>query len=162
MSGKICCFTGHRHIEDKYVFALNGALKQRLEALVEEGYTVFKAGGAIGFDTMAALNVLLLKKKYGFIRLELYLPCRDQTKKWGGSDKKIYDFILKNADSITYVSEDYTRDCMFKRNRALVDQSDLCIAFCNTSAFSGGSVYTVKYAKEKGVACENLFTVINK
>ena len=162
MSGKVCCFTGHRKIEEKYVFTLNETLKRRLEELVEAGYTVFKAGGAVGFDTMVALNVLLLKKKYGFVRLELYLPCRDQTKKWGSAEKKIYDFILNNADSITYVSELYTRDCMFKRNRALVDQSDLCIAFCNTSSTSGGSVYTVNYAKEKGIRCENLFEIVRK
>ena len=162
MREKICCFTGHRKIDERYVFSLDQALKQRLETLVEEGYTVFRTGGAVGFDTMAALNVLLLKKKYGFVRLELYLPCRDQDKKWHDSYKKIYNFILNNADSVTYVSESYTPHCMFKRNRALVDGSDLCLAFCNPASVSGGSVYTVNYAKEKNVKQENLFTVIKR
>lgn len=160
MSGRICCFTGHRKIEGRYVVSLNEAIKQRLEELIAEGYTVFRAGGAIGFDTMAALNVLLMRKKYGFVRLELYLPCRDQDKMWNDSDKRIYDFVLKNADSITYVSESYSPYCMFKRNRALVDGSELCLAFCKSSSSSGGSVYTVNYAKEKGVKCENLFEIV--
>ena len=155
--GKVCCFTGHRRIGDSYVVRLNEAVKDELEALIADGYTVFKAGGALGFDMMAALNVILKRKKYGFIRLDLYLPCRDQDRYWRDFDKTTYEFIIKNADSVTYVNERYTPYCMFARNRALVDGSDLCVAFCFPKQRSGGTYYTMNYASKKGVECRNLY-----
>ena len=43
---------------------------------------------------------------------------------------------------------------MFKRNRHLVDNSSVCV--CYLTKDSGGTAYTVRYAKEKGLEIVNL------
>ena len=40
----------------------------------------YGAGGALGFDTLAAQTVLDMKKEYPQLRLILVLPCEDQTR----------------------------------------------------------------------------------
>ena len=155
---KVCCFTGHRKVVDAHAVRLCQLIDAEIEALIAEGYTVFRTGGALGFDTMAALRVLLMKKKkYSFITLELCLPCKDQTAKWKESAKGFYSFCLEHADKIRYVGEKYRSGCMFARNRMLVDGRDCCLAYCSPVVKSGGSRYTLGYAKDKGVECRNLY-----
>ena len=162
MKEKICCFTGHRHIPFEYARALAVALDAEIEARIADGYTVFRAGGAYGFDTLAALRVILKKRKYGFIRLELCLPCKNQTAYWGKSDIDIYNMILANADDVRYVGEKYTSNCMMARNRMLVDGSDCCVGFCIPTAGRGGSRYTLNYAARQGVEVKNLFNYLDR
>ncbi len=150
----ICCFTGHRKIEPSDMLLLPDILDYEIEKLIVCGVTVFRGGGAIGFDTLAELKVLEKKRKYPFLRLELILPCKNQSRGWSIRDKEIYDYILKYADSTEYVSEEYTRTCMHTRNRRLVEGSDFCMAFCTSS--EGGTAYTCNYAKSKNVEIINI------
>lgn len=150
----ICCFTGHRSIGAEHMRELPYLLDYQIEKLIVCGVTTFRGGGAIGFDTLAELVVLEKKEKYDFIRLELILPCREQTAKWGERDKKIYEYILSRADKVSYVSEAYTSGCMYARNRALVDGADFCLAYCTSQ--KGGSAYTCDYAKKRGVDLINV------
>ena len=145
----ICCFTGHRSIPPEYMKELPYVLDYQIERLIVCGVTQFRGGGAIGFDTLAELVVLEKKEKYDFLRLDLILPCRDQTAKWSARDKQIYDYILARADSVRYVSDKYTSGCMYARNRALVDGSDFCLTFCSSD--KGGTAYTVDYARSRDV-----------
>lgn len=151
----ICCFTGHRSIAPDQLKQLPGLLDLALERLIESGVTVFRTGGAIGFDTLAALAVLKKKEIHSKLRLELILPCRDQMSHWGGRDRYIYQYIFDRADSVTYVSETYYNGCMQARNRRLVEGSHYCVAFCG--AQRGGTAYTVEYAKKKQVPVINLY-----
>ncbi len=57
-------------------------------------------------------------------------------------------------DKVVYMSEHYTRDCMFRRNRHLVDNSSVCI--CYLTGKRGGTAYTVKYAEQEGIMVKNL------
>ena len=148
------CFTGHRSIPKNKAFYLPSRLKSQIEALIERGATRFRAGGAIGFDTVAALCVLELQEKYPQIKLELVLPCRDQTRNWGESDVKVYNYILSRAKSTEYVTDYYTPWCMHERNRRLVNESQVCIAYLTHSG--GGTAYTFGYALEKGLEVINL------
>ena len=113
MREKICCFTGHRSIPHEQMRDLPHLLDYQIEKLIVCGVTTFRGGGAIGFDTLAELVVLEKKEKYDFLKLELVLPCRDQTAKWSARDKQIYEYILARADSVRYVSEKYTSGCMY-------------------------------------------------
>ena len=125
-----------------------------IEQLRAQGVTVFRNGGAIGFDTVSALKVIEAKKQYPRIRLEMYLPCRNQSDYWSDVQKEIYRFILSQADRVVYISEHYTRFCMLERDRRMVDGSDLCIAYCLHS--DGGTGYTCKYALKQNVPVLNL------
>lgn len=152
---KICCFTGHRTLSAKDSAEIDHKLKQTLVHLIEdEDVTDFRAGGAIGFDSIAALTVLELKQRYPEIKLHLILPCKDQDLHYSEQAKKIYKITLQAADTVTYVQERYTPNVMHLRNRALVDGSDICIAFMKH--LSGGTYYTVNYARKCGVKVVNL------
>ncbi|MBQ8140236.1 MAG: DUF1273 family protein [Clostridia bacterium] len=150
----ICCFTGHRKIDPDDIERMPDVLDYEIERLIVCGVTVFRCGGAMGFDTLAELKILEKKRKYGFIRLELILPCRDQAQGWTERNREIYEYILSNADSAEYVSDVYTPNCMHMRNRRLVDGSDFCISYCTASG--GGTYYTCNYAKKQGVHIINI------
>ena len=151
---KICCFTGHRTIEDQHKAALVASLDLLLDRLSSEGYTEFRTGGARGFDTLAALRVLALREKNPSCRLHLILPCRDQTKFWRLGEQALFEDILKKADKVDYVTDIYEPSCMYARNRALVDGSDLCVAYLTENR--GGTLYTCSYALKHKVELINL------
>ena len=111
-------------------------------------------GGALGFDTLAAEAVLKIRKNNPSIKLVLALPCRTQTWNWNQGDIDRYEEIRKAADDIICVSDAYTKECMFRRNRYLIDHSDLCI--CYLTENRGGTFYTVKYAEKQGKNVINL------
>lgn len=69
-------------------------------------------------------------------------------------DPYIFDFIPFKADKVVYTSQEYTRGCMHKRNRHLVDNSSACISYLTEN--KGGTFYTVNYAKSKGVEVINI------
>ena len=43
---------------------------------------------------------------------------------------------------------------MFKRNRYMVDHSDICVCYCTSG--EGGTAYTVRYAEKKEIPIVNL------
>lgn len=154
MKEKTVCFTGHRTIPMLKKWKIEKKLKETLEALIDNGYCYFGAGGALGFDTIAAQTVLALKKKHPEIKLILVLPCKNQTRCWEEKDVSVYESIIEQADKVVYTQEHYDRGCMFKRNRHLVDNSSVCVAYLTEE--KGGTAYTVNYANQKGVKVINI------
>lgn len=154
MKEHTCCFTGHRNIPKNERRKIKRRLKKAIKISIKKGYRYFGAGGALGFDTLAAQIILELKKKYSDIRLILVLPCLYQTRNWKESDISEYERIKSNADKVVYTSKEYTKDCMFKRNRHLVNYSSLCI--CYLTEQLGGTAYTVNYAKINNLVVKNV------
>ncbi len=62
MGEKTCCFTGHREIEKKNYVRIKESTKNAIVALIKRGVIYYGAGGARGYDTIAAETVLELKK----------------------------------------------------------------------------------------------------
>ncbi len=129
-------------------------LRRVIEERIKAGIVFYGAGGARGFDTLAAQTVLDMKKEYPQLRLILVLPCEDQTRGWRSEDIAVYEDIKRRSDKVVYVSRAYTPDCMQRRNRHLVDHSGTCI--CYLTRRSGGTAYTVDYAQKKGLRIINL------
>jgi len=154
MRSKTCCFTGHRDLSLTEQESIVRKLDQTVTGLIQSGVRYFGAGGARGFDTLAAQAVLRLREQYPHIRLILVLPCKSQTRGWWKEDIQKYEAILAAADKIKYISQEYTRNCMLKRNRHLVDHSGVCVCYLRDSA--GGTAYTVDYARKNGVPVINL------
>lgn len=154
MKEKTCCFTGHRDIPSGQYQKIFAKTEEAIEGLINNGYLYFGSGGALGFDTIAAFAVLKLKKRYPNIRLILVLPCLSQTRGWTREDIAIYEDTKNKADKIVYTSQEYSRGCMHKRNRHLVDNSSVCISYLTESR--GGTFYTVNYARSKGLAVLNI------
>lgn len=148
------CFTGHRNIPYAAATRLPSLLEQVISQLCERGATTFRTGGAMGFDTVAALKVLDMKEKYPRIRLELILPCRNQTERWDEIGRQTYQYILKRADSHRFLFDTYFDGCMLERDRRLVEGSDVCVAYCTRSR--GGTAYTCAQALRAGLELVNL------
>ncbi len=154
MKENTCCFTGHRFIASKDIDPIKELLKKEIARQTENGRNVFCAGGAMGFDTLAAECVLEAKNENADIKLLLFLPHKGQASSWRESDRRRYMEILGHADGISYACEEYVQGCMFTRNRRLCDASSVCISFLEHG--SGGTFYTVKYAREHGLEIVNL------
>ena len=154
MKNQTCCFTGHRKIPSEQYSRIAERLREKIVALIKDGIIFFGAGGALGFDTLAALTVLSLKRDYPQIKLILVLPCPTQTRGWAEKDIGIYEDIKTRCDKYIYTADKYTRDCMLKRNRHLADNSSVCI--CYLTEVRGGTAYTVDYAAKKGLKIINL------
>lgn len=150
---RTACFTGHREIPPERMDAIARRLKTILIDFIENGYQYFGAGGALGFDTLAAQTVLDLKINYPHIKLILVLPCLCQTDRWHFRDREIYECIKMSADKVVYTSREYSKGCMYKRNRHLVDNSSACICYLTNK--TGGTAYTVEYAKRKNLLVIN-------
>ncbi len=154
MADAACCFTGHRVIPAGKVPALYSQLIHEIDLLAAAGYTDFYAGGALGFDTLAAQAVLQAKEYQPALRLHLVLPCPAQHLRWHSSQRHTYQMILAQADSVTYAAEEYSQQAIWQRNRMLVDSSSFCL--CYLIRAKGGTAYTVRYAHRQGIFLKNL------
>lgn len=156
---KSACFTGHRNInEDTEI--LGEILYNVLEYYIKNhGLTDFYAGGAVGWDTLAELTVLKLKKKYPHIRLHLVLPCsnKEQTAKWSAEQQKDFNTILSLADTTEYTSENYCINCMKIRNKKLVEYADICFCYMNINNKRSGTAQTVNISAKKNISILNFF-----
>ena len=75
---KICCFTGHRDIPARILPDLKRRLAETVELLIGQGVCCFAAGGARGFDALAARVVLEMRERYPPVKLILVLPFEGQ------------------------------------------------------------------------------------
>ena len=143
-----CCFTGHRKISAKVLDTVSKRLKETVNSAIQNGYRYFITGGAVGFDTMAAQTVLNAKQEHTRkkIKLILAIPYPEQADEWDKSDVDEYERIKALADEVIYISKEKKKGCMHKRNRYMVDNSSLCVAYMTKK--SGGTAYTVEYAQE--------------
>ena len=154
LRAKTCCFTGHRSLSHEEKLKVAVRLREIIAEQIKAGVVFYGAGGALGFDTLAAQTVLDMKKEHPQLRLILVLPCEDQTKGWRSEDIAVYEDIKRRSDKVVYVSREYMPDCMHRRNRPLVDRSGTCI--CYLTKTSGGTAYTVDYARRKRLRIINL------
>lgn len=138
---KTCAFTGHRQVGDDLDVVF---LRKILTAFIDDGYSSFLCGMAAGFDIIAAELVLDLKKAYPEIRLIACVPCEGQSKYFSPDEKKRYENVLKNCDEERVLNTHYYKGCMQMRDRYMVDNSSLLIAYKRENR--GGTYYTLKYA----------------
>lgn len=154
MREQTCCFTGHRMLPKKVIPALEQRLEEEILRLFAQGVRFFGAGGALGFDTLAAEAVLRLRPAHPALRLILVLPCKNQAARWREEDRLRYESILKQADKVVYTSEEYGPGCMHRRNRYLAENSGHCL--CYLTKTSGGTWYTVNCCRANGASIRNL------
>ena len=120
-----CCLTGHRSLpsDPDQLAELRQNLRRLICDLAQQGITTFYTGGALGFDTMAAMMVLELKSRLPQLRLHLALPYPEQAKRWSRTDRLLYEQIKEHADRVYLVSMEYSAVCMKKRNYGGPQQS---------------------------------------
>lgn len=150
-----CCFTGHRPTKlpwgmdesDSRCAALKARIRDAVEVACEEGYTHFLCGMAMGCDLYFAEAVLALKERFPAITLEAAIPCLTQPDSWPEEEQRRYRRILAACDYETVIQENYSRGCMQRRNRYMVDHASLLIAVHD--GLPGGTQSTVLYAMSR-------------
>ena len=152
-------FTGHRQMNREDVLLMPSLLEKVILKLSERGAVVFRAGGAMGFDTLAALKVLDMRERLPKLELELVLPCKNQTDKWDAASVRTYNYILNNANRHSFLYDTYVDGCMLARDRKLIDGADVCVAYCTKS--TGGTAYTCAYALKSGLELINLYDLLH-
>ena len=152
-----CCFTGHRppslpfrlNEKDERCVDLRAKLKTEIERLYEDkNITHFISGMALGIDQICAELVLELNEQHPNITLECAIPCEEQAVNWTEPQRDRYFGIVERCDKETMLQHHYDKDCMMKRNRYMVDASQVILAVWNGKP--SGTANTVKYAQEQG------------
>ena len=157
---KVCSFTGHRLIKDSHKDALPALLRRAINYAYEQGCRRFITGGALGFDTYAAKEVLRFRMSHPDVSLILFLPCLDQDAGWSIRQKDSYEYVLQSADEVKYISESYTKTCMKRRNQAMAEECDLMIAY--VSRDYSGAAQTMRMALSLGKESYNLYPRLEK
>lgn len=150
-----CAFTGHRpksfpwryDESDPDCVLLKEVLAEQIKALADRGVTDFLSGMAQGTDLWCSEIVLDLQKKNLALKLHCVLPCKGQESKWTASAQERYRSILAQANEVIYVEQKYSRGCMLKRNRYLVDHSSILLAVYN-GTWRSSTGATVRYAQK--------------
>lgn len=151
-----CAFTGHRPSHFSFAYdekhpdciAIKKAMLDKMLMLIDRGVTSFISGMALGADIWGAELTLELKAKHSKLQLQAALPCETQANRWSDQQRERYFNILSKCDKVVYVSRQYTRSCMFDRNRYMVDRAAFLLAVYGGGS-SGGTAYTIQYAKSK-------------
>ena len=132
-------FSGHR--------TYRGEVEEELCVLIgrlyDEGYRRFLCGMAWGFD-LAAGEAVAVVPYDGFRGL------------FHGEDGEQYDRVVAAADEVVVVSECEPKLAFRMRNNFLVDNASVVVAWFNGIG-RGGTAYTVKRARKRGVKVENLY-----
>lgn len=152
---KTACFTGHRQM-DEPVSEVERRLTETVKDLIHKGYRYFGAGGARGFDALASEVVLKLKVTYPQIHLILVLPFDEQyrhERNWTQQEIARYHRLKEQASKVVVLAAGYTSGVYYHRDRHLVDNSSVCIAYMTRT--NSGTSYTVNYAKARGLEVVN-------
>ena len=152
-----CCFTGHRPAKlpwgtdegDERCLRLKARLREVIARAVEDGYTHFICGMAEGCDLYFAEAVLALRSRFPDVSLEAAIPCDTQADRWPATQRRRYEHIMAECDTVTFVQHQYSPGCMMRRNRYMVDHSSLLLACYDGQ--SGGTMNTILYAQRRNL-----------
>jgi len=157
---KSCAFTGHRKIEERHRGRIEDLLLRAISFAYSEGCRTFITGGALGFDTLAAREVIRFRLSHPDARLLIVIPCKNQSESWSSSQISLYEYTLINADEVEYIADIYTDGCMKERNQRLADLSDMMIAYVNRPY--SGAAQTVRMAAKDGKPVYNLYPTLEQ
>ena len=106
------------------------------------------SGMALGVDQWWAEAAL-----YQGIPCHAYVPFKGQETKWPKESQTYYTELLTRCDKeITVCPEGYAAWKMHKRDRAMVNDADICIAVWDGEP-GGGTANTVNFIRQSGKPC---------
>ena len=152
-----CAFAGHRptalpwtnYDNDPRCESLRRRLADALRRAYADGFRHFLCGMAQGCDLLFCEAVLDLRRERPDITIEAALPYPQQASRWTLAQRMRHYELLQACDVQTPVSPCYTRSCMLKRDRYMVDRAALLLAVYD--GVPGGTRYTIEYALRRGV-----------
>ncbi|MDR1217733.1 MAG: SLOG family protein [Oscillospiraceae bacterium] len=152
-----CGFSGYRPEKlpwrgdetDARCLRLKADIDGAVDSAYADGMRHFVCGMARGCDMYFCESVMALRSRTGGVTVEAAVPHERQSAGWPAEDAARYDRLLALCDIRTVVSAEYSRGAMSKRNRYMVNRSSTLIAVYDGQ--TGGTSYTVSYAKKRGV-----------
>ncbi|WP_294457754.1 SLOG family protein [uncultured Bacteroides sp.] len=149
-------FTGHRF----YDFSQRRFIEERLTSAISEAYDYgirnFISGFALGIDLMAAQLVQSLKCNLPGISLTAAIPFEGQAERYNIYDKRVYGRLLELADKVIVLSDCYYPRCFLDRDEFMVENASYLIAYYDGRE-KGGTYYTVKKARARGIPIINVY-----
>ena len=80
------------------------------------GFTNFFCGMALGFDMLAAEEVISLKAELPKLKLIAVIPFEGQSERWSTREQDRYKSILAKADDSILLCRYYFKGCLLRRN----------------------------------------------
>lgn len=153
-----CAFTGHR--PNSFSFGYNESspdfleLKNRIRNTIIQvcnaGCRTFYCGMAEGVDLWCGELVLEMQNQFEPpLEICAVVPFLSQPKTMTEKNQLRYRRIMEAASQRYLVSREYSKLCFQKRNRFMVDSSDVIIAVYDESKSRSGTGQTIRYAKQR-------------
>lgn len=149
-------FTGHRSLPSSKKEEIGERVGEQIRFLYSMGYRYFFCGMAIGFDMLAAGEVVKLKPELEGLKLIAVIPYRGQCERWSEWTKLKYRELLRFVDDMEILSENYFHGCFLRRNDFMLNQSSALISYYDGST-KGGTFYTVRNARRKSLRVVNVY-----
>lgn len=149
-----CALTGHRILPDDFD---EEELGKELETLIRGGCKGFFCGMAEGFDLLCLRLLFGLKERYSF-SIEACVPFAGQENYYSKENKLLYRKLIEKCDRTTTLEQGYRNGCFLIRDRYMVDRADFVFTYCTKT--TGGTAYTVNYAKKKDKLVVHVFSEI--
>jgi len=149
-------FTGHRSIDKEKVQEVRALVRTKVRLLYMLGFRYFVSGMALGFDMLAAEEVIKLKGELSGLRLVAVIPYKGQSDRWTFYQQQRYQRIMKEVDEEVILSEAYYNGCLLKRNDYMLSKVSGIIAYFDGKP-KGGTFYTCRKAKASGLDIINLY-----
>ncbi len=159
-------FSGNRTIiipseysADEFEELVRKELLANIKGLYDEGFRTFLSGGAIGFDLIAAEEVLRFKESHSDVSLVIVIPFDDHDKKYSDEDKQRYGRVKILSDSVIVINQEgYSLAAYHMRNDFLVNNCNHLIAYSN--GHGRGTISTINKALKRGVMVTNLYDTL--
>lgn len=120
--------------------------------LVAKEVTTVISGAAIGYDTWLAECALELN-----IDLHLYVPFEEQGATWPQKSRDKLNLLKNKAKEVKVINSYYSKNCFFKRDEEMIKNCEEVFSLLDPYKTSGGTYYTVKYAKKLGRPITNFW-----
>ncbi len=111
-----------------------------------KGMSDFYVNCEYGIPLWSAEIVYALKK-YNDIKLHIVVPCEEQASEWCEEWRDRYYRVHEAADSIEFVSKQYTKTCYAEADERIAEKSDCILIFGEPAE----KLRISEYAKKKGV-----------
>ena len=150
----VVCVQANRLDTEKFHFheAMMGRIIEReLRIAINGGVTQFRIGMNMGADIWAARRLIWLRDVvFPHIELHCYLPAETQANHWPELWREPYFDALAEADEVIILQSRYSRGCLGRRNREMLNGSGQLIAVHDNVA-EGFLDQAISYAESKGI-----------
>ncbi len=150
-------FTGHRFVSEYKLSELISNLRSTIIEHYNAGFRVFITGMAIGFDTIAAEELICLRlEELPNIYIKAVVPFKGQEERWSLKHQNDYKRILEEVDEVIVLSDHFYKGCEKDRNTFMLNHSSRVIAYFDGIP-RGGTYDTILKAEKKGMKITNIF-----